>query len=167
MIIITRMNTTIITPIIMTTIMTIIDAYLTRPHIRGAVDAIVRPALLRGPAVVVAHSLGTLVSFRVLRAAGAQASVPLFVTLGSPLAINAVKRHLRPPALAMPTGVGKWLNGTDERDYVALYSRLDRDSFAEGIENLSDIHNRQDDAHAIADYLADRFVAERIHAALT
>jgi pimeloyl-ACP methyl ester carboxylesterase len=144
-----------------------VDGYLTRPHIRSAVDDIVRPALLRGPAVVVAHSLGTVVSFRLLRAAGAQARVPLFVTLGSPLAINAVKRHLRPPVLAKPAGVGKWLNGTDERDYVALYSRLDRDTFAEGIENLSDIHNRQDDAHAIADYLADRFVAERIHAALT
>jgi pimeloyl-ACP methyl ester carboxylesterase len=126
----------------------------------------VRPALLRGSAVVVAHSLGTVVTYRLLREAGANVEAPLFVTLGSPLGIDAVKRHLRPPALKIPGGVTKWLNGTDERDYVALYARLDRDTFAEGIENVSDLHNREDDAHAIVDYLSDGTVCRRIEAAL-
>ena len=92
--------------------------------------------------------------------------VPLYVTLGSPLGIDVVKRHIRPPALGKPAGVRHWLNGTDERDYVALVSRLDRNTFAVGIENLADIQNRQDDAHAIVDYLTDSTVAQRIHAAL-
>jgi hypothetical protein len=62
--------------------------------------------------------------------------------------------------------VAKWVNGTDERDYVALYARLDRDSFAENIENISDIHNGRADAHAIVDYLADATISKRIHSAL-
>lgn len=143
-----------------------VDAYLTRPHIQAAVDDVVRPAFLGGPRVVVAHSLGTVVSFRLLRATAGEVSVPLFVTLGSPLGINTVKRYLRPPPLKTPIGVAKWLNGTDERDYVALHSRLDRNTFAEGIENLSDLHNRQSDAHAIVDYLTDKIVSRRIRAAL-
>jgi pimeloyl-ACP methyl ester carboxylesterase len=131
------------------------------------VDETVGPSLLRGSTVVVAHSLGTIVAYRLLRDANEKAKVPLFVTLGSPLGINAVKQHLRPPALNIPEGVTKWLNGTDERDYVALYARLDRDTFAEGIENVSDVHNRKSDAHAIVDYLSDSTICRRIHAALS
>ena len=143
-----------------------VDAYLTRPHIQQAVDEIVGPCLMRGPAVIVAHSLGTIVSYRLLRKAGNTAQVPLYVTLGCPLAIKTVKQYLRPPALQIPLGVAKWLNGTDERDYVALYARLDRDSFAEGIENVSDIHNSERDAHSIVDYLTDSTVSSRINAVL-
>jgi hypothetical protein len=143
-----------------------VDAYLTRPHIRQAVDQIVGPSLLRGRTVVITHSLGSIIAYRLLRQAGNNADVPLFVTLGCPLGIDAVKQHLRPPSLQVPLGVAKWLNGTDDRDYVALYARLDRDSFAEGIENLSDIHNPRADAHAIVHYLADEVIAKRIHSVL-
>jgi hypothetical protein len=143
-----------------------VDAYLTRPHIREAVDNIVRPCLLGEPAIVVAHSLGTIVSYRLLRAADKGAQVPLYVTLGSPLGIDVVKQHVKPPALRRPAGVRRWVNGTDERDYVALVSRLDGKTFAAGIENLPPIHNGKDDAHSIIDYLKDENVALRIYAAL-
>ena len=144
-----------------------VDAYLTRPHIRAAVDDIVRPSLSRGPAIVVAHSLGTIVTYNLLRASGQDVRVPLLVTVGSPLGIGAVKDKIVPPRpLMRPTNVLSWLNATDERDYVALYARLDRDTFADGIENVSDVHNRQDDAHLIDDYLSDRMVSKRIHDAL-
>jgi len=93
-------------------------------------------------------------------------NVPLFVTVGSPLGIDVVKQHLRPPALTVPVGITKWLNGTDERDYVALYARLDRDTFIDGIENVSDLHNGVSDPHAILDYLSDSTICKRIHAAL-
>jgi hypothetical protein len=143
-----------------------VDGYLTRPHIQQAVDAIVEPSLLKGRTIVVAHSLGTVVTYRLLRRAGLAANIPLLVTVGSPLAITTVKQHIRPPSLQRPSGVASWLNGTDERDYVALYSRLDRNSFAEGIENVSDLHNRRADAHAIVDYLTDEAISQRIQAAL-
>ena len=144
-----------------------VDAYLTRPHIRTAVDNIVRPSLLRGPAIVVAHSLGTIVAYTILRGAEQKAQIRLLVTLGSPLGIGAVKDKIVPPRpLMRPECVSSWLNGTDERDYVALYARLDRDTFAEGIENVSDLHNRQEDAHLIDDYLSDKTISKRIHDAL-
>jgi hypothetical protein len=143
-----------------------VDAYLTRQHIQTAVDDIVSPSLLKGPTVVIAHSLGSIIAFRLLREAKEQAIVPLLVTLGSPLGITAVKQRLQPHPLTVPSGVARWLNGSDERDYVALYSRLDRDSFAENIENISDLHNSRSDAHSIIDYLGDRTVAQRVHLAL-
>jgi hypothetical protein len=142
-----------------------VDAYLTRPDVGRAVDDLVRPHVLGGPAVVVGHSLGSIVTYSILARAKAQADVPLFVTLGSPLGIPVVKRYL-PRPLGMPLGVRKWVNGSDERDPVALHARLDRDTFPADIENVSDIHNPKDNPHGIAGYLNDGTVAKRIHAAL-
>lgn len=137
-----------------------VDAYLTRPHIRSAVDALVEPALASSPDVVIAHSLGTVISYRLLRKLGSDTSVKLFVTLGSPLGINAVRDRLKPPQLAVPSGVGRWINGADERDYVALRASLNDRSFCSGIENFPDFHNSRDDAHGIVDYLADPRVSQ-------
>jgi hypothetical protein len=143
-----------------------VDAYLNRPHIMKAVDDIVAPFFKPGAVVIVSHSLGTIVSYRLLRQTNS-GNVPLFVTLGSPLGITAVKDCIRPPKLAQPAQVGHWLNGVDDRDFVALYASLDADTFCVGIENVTDIHNRQEDAHSIIDYLADARVARAIHGALT
>jgi pimeloyl-ACP methyl ester carboxylesterase len=142
-----------------------VDAYLNRPHVTAEIDAIVKPAFSPGPVVIVAHSLGTVVSYRLLASAGA-AEVPLFVTLGSPLGINAVKDRLRPPKLARPASVARWLNGCDPRDFVSLYAALDDQTFCAGIDNIVDISNRHEDAHAILDYLRDERVARAIHGAL-
>lgn len=143
-----------------------VDAYLNRPHITDAVDEIVAPLLSPGPVVVVSHSLGSIVSYRLLRKNNL-GEVPLFVTLGSPLGINAVKDRIRPPKLALPGQVKHWINGADDRDFVALYAKLDNRSFCDGIENLDDIQNRREDAHSIIDYLADERVARAIHRSLT
>ncbi len=143
-----------------------VDAYLTRPHIQKAVDDIVGPSLTQGRTIVVAHSLGTIVAYRLLRYATQSVDVPLFMTLGSPLGIETVKNNLQPPPRQIPAGVTKWLNGVDERDYVALVSRLGGTSFAANIEDIIDIHNRQSDAHFIVDYLSDTRISRRIHTAL-
>ena len=98
---------------------------------------------------------------------GRKADVPLLVTLGCPLGICTIKEHLSPPALAVPTAVQTWLNATDERDCVALQSRLDRETFADGIENIDDVSHAIGNPHAISDYLGHATVAKRIHAALS
>jgi hypothetical protein len=144
-----------------------VDAYLTSPHIRAEVDNIIRPSLLGGPTVIVAHSLGSVIAYRLLRQAERRADVPLLVTLGSPLGICTIKQHLCPPALALPSAVESWLNATDEKDCVALHSRLDRETFVDGIENVDDVRHAQTDPHEIADYLGNASVARRIHAALS
>ena len=139
-----------------------VDAYLDRPHVQKAVDAIVGPALSRGPSVVVAHSLGTVVSYRLLREYGTKANIKLFVTLGSPLGINAIKARLQPPSLKVPEGVTQWLNGADPRDYVALYPTLDASTFAANIINFNNIRNGRGNPHSILDYLSDRRISECI-----
>lgn len=145
-----------------------VDAYLTRPHIKKAVDDIVGPVLKNGgPAIVIAHSLGTIIAYRLLRNAGAAVKTPLLITLGSPLGINAVKDRIQPPKpLMRPEGVARWINGNDPRDYVALYEKLGG-AYSGGVEDVIDFRNRQDDAHQILDYLTDKRIAEAVHKALT
>jgi hypothetical protein len=139
-----------------------VNAYLDAPHIRNAVDAIVGPALRSGPSVVVAHCLGSVIAYKLLRNFGKASSVKLFVTLGSPLGMEAVKARLSPPPRQKPDGVQNWLNGSDRRDYVALPPELDRTTFAPKIENLTTIQNGRDDPHSILDYLSDPGVSRRI-----
>jgi hypothetical protein len=141
-----------------------VNAYLTRPHIRAAVHEIVSPAIAGRRCVVVAHSLGTIIAYWLLAEEIKEAEVPLLITAGSPLGIDAVKSRLPRPR-KFPPGVRQWLNVADEDDPVALYARLDRRTFLEGIENLSDVDNR-DEPHSIRRYLADTTVARRIARAL-
>jgi len=142
-----------------------VKAYLTSPYIRTQIHNLVLPALTQGPSVVVAHSLGSIVAYWALTEA-ANPNVPLLITAGSPLGINVIK-DLLPHPLRIPVGVGHWLNVSDDRDLVALYARLDRTTFTDGIENVSDLQNGADDPHDIGQYLRDTTVARRLAGALS
>lgn len=133
-------------------------AYLKHSDVTEAVDDLVRPAIEAGPCVVVAHSLGTVVSFRLLRQQ--QYEVPLFVTLGSPLAVRSVQTALGRPRL-VPAGVGRWFNAVDRDDMVTLGTALTIGTFADRIENYLDVQNGED-AHSAAGYLSDSVVRELI-----
>jgi hypothetical protein len=140
------------------------NAYLKKAGVGTKIDEIVQPVLAAGPAVIVAHSLGTVVSFKLLRAmaaAGTPVEVPLFVTVGSPLPLAAVQAALG-PEFGLPPGVTRWLNAVDPDDFIALGRGLDVTTFADGIENVVDIDNDPDNAHAISGYLADPRVAQAI-----
>jgi pimeloyl-ACP methyl ester carboxylesterase len=141
--------------------------YLKRPGAGGEIDAIVRPAIDEGPAVIVGHSLGTIVSFKLLRQLaleGRPIHVPLFVTLGSPLSLIAVQAALG-PAFSIPRGVERWLNAVDPDDFIALGRGLDKASFADGIQNILDVRNIPDNPHSIQGYLGDARVAALVAAA--
>lgn len=142
--------------------------YLKNPGIRDTIELGVRQAMQPGlPTVLVSHSLGTVVAYNLLRREGeAQGwQVPLFVTLGSPLAVKAIKAALAP--VEHPSCVGHWFNAMDERDVVALYP-LTQDLFGvdPAVENKTDVDNHTPNRHGIAGYLNDAEVARRIHAAL-
>lgn len=143
--------------------------YLFDPRVGDAIDDGVREAMTDDvPTVVVSHSLGTVVAYKMLKEMQSHErwNVPLFVTLGSPLAITAIRRRLQP--LRHPDFVGHWFNAMDERDVVALYP-LDPANFPVDpeIENKTDVDNFTDNRHGIAGYLEDPVVARRIHAALS
>jgi hypothetical protein len=141
--------------------------YVYDPSIKKEINDGVAAAFTKQEAVVVAHSLGTVVAYSLLSDLGSEKGweIPAFVTLGSPLAIHAVNQLL--PSLAMPSCVGTWYNGRDPKDTVALFP-LAPDHFPDlGIIPKDNINNRSDNHHGIEEYLRDRDVASWIHAALT
>ena len=92
--------------------------------------------------------------------------VPLFVTLGCPLGVNAIRKQVRP--IAHPRCATAWFNAMDERDVVALYPLTKkRFDVNPAIENKKDVDNPTSNRHGISGYLGDAEVAARIHAALT
>ena len=143
--------------------------YLRNPGVRDVIEEGVRGAITDdAETVVVGHSLGTVVTYNLLRREGEDNGwkVPLFVTLGSPLAVTAIRQALQP--LKYPACVGAWFNAMDPQDIVALYP-LGPPQFAlqPAVENKVDVDNHTANQHGIAGYLDDAEVARRIHDALT
>ena len=99
-------------------------AYLHDDEVRSVLDAALEAAIPTDePAVVVAHSLGSVIAYRVLRdAEPGRWDVPLFVSLGSPLAIRAIRDVLRAEApLRVPPVVRRWVDVRDRRDILAVH----------------------------------------------
>lgn len=140
--------------------------YVNDATTRRAINKIVAAQLTDEPTVVVAHSLGSVVAFEVLREHDGN-SVPRLITVGSPLGIRAIRDKLATP-LAMPTGVKDWYNAFDERDVVALYP-LTADNFAikPPIKNYPFVNNHTDNRHGIGGYLDDADVTYQISTAMT
>ncbi|MDN5853784.1 MAG: alpha/beta hydrolase [Actinomycetia bacterium] len=142
--------------------------YLRHPGVRDRIDTGVRKAITPGvPAVVVGHSLGSVVAYNILRRDGAALGweVPLYVSVGSPLGISEIRRALRP--VGRPACVERWFNAMDDRDVVALFP-LDGTHFpiTPPIENWTGVRNSTSNRHGIAGYLDDAQVARRVHDAL-
>ena len=140
--------------------------YVTKPGVRTAIDRIVSAGFGDdNPNVVVAHSLGTVVAYSILMNDRRNLRVPLLVTLGSPLAVRAVRDPFRP--LSYPTSIRSWYNALDKRDVVSLYP-LDQENFPVGgaITNNDAVRNQTDNRHGIAGYLNNTDVATKILDAL-
>jgi hypothetical protein len=142
--------------------------YLRSPGVRDSIDASFRAAMSKEPTVVVAHSLGSIVAYNVLRreAASQGWQVPTLITVGCPLGVVSVMQALRP--ITRPDGVGDWFNAFDTRDVVALHP-LDAAHFpvTPAVENFDGVRNPTSNRHGISGYLSDPIVARRISDALT
>ncbi|WP_213956927.1 hypothetical protein [Variovorax sp. dw_954] len=140
-------------------------AYIRNQHVHDEVNKLVRPLLLDDePSIVVSHSLGTIVAFSLLREfanSGNPRQCPLFVTLGSPLGIDSVRKGFMKPRVK-PENVQRWVNGADPEDFIALRPELTSSNFGSGIENYSDLENGHEDPHSIAGYLSDTRIAKAI-----
>jgi hypothetical protein len=132
------------------------------------VREVVTGALGPGPVVVVAHSLGTVVSFEAIH--GYLGDVPLWVTLGSPLAMrSAVWPRLRPVPAATPPRVRRWLNYWDRDDVVTARPILE-ESFLPNADGVRPDSRRVDSdgiwVHDAVKYLAQADVAGPLMEAL-
>jgi hypothetical protein len=125
-------------------------------------------------AVVVGHSLGSVVTYNLLRREGHLRGwrVPLYVTVGSPLAVGVIRKVLKSfNTTRCPECVGHWFNAMDSRDIVALRA-LTQDNFPldpeqPAITNKTDVLNHTRNRHGITGYLDDEEVTKRIHDSLS
>jgi len=140
-------------------------AYIRNKYVHDEVNKLVRPLFENDePAIVVSHSLGTIVSYSILREFaknGSPRQSPLFVTLGSPLGIDSVRKGFPKPRIK-PDNILRWVNGADPEDFVALRTELTNDNFGPGIENYPDIENGENDPHSITAYLSEPRIAKAI-----
>lgn len=145
--------------------------YIENEGLRDKIDALVKSQICDNkddPAVVVAHSLGTVVSYRILgHIAQGGRNVPLYVTLGSPLAVGMF-RPLLPPRGTLPNPpLGKWLNGRHKEDFVTLGRAITKAAIGfDGVIDETDIVNDEDDKHSIRHYLMSPEIARAIYNAL-
>jgi hypothetical protein len=135
-----------------------VAAYLREPDNaarRAARDCVAEAISEHRPDVLVAHSLGTVVAYEALLA-HSQLSIPLLITLGSPLGMPAVvyerllpaqlpSRGLRPP------NVARWVNVADPGDVIAIPRPFTR-RFAPD-ENHEDEYINIVDFHLVGHYL--------------
>lgn len=140
-------------------------AYVRNQYVHDEVNKLVRPLFENDePAIVISHSLGTIVAYSMLREfsrIGRPRQSPLFVTLGSPLGIKSIRNGFPKPRIK-PENVLRWVNGADPEDFVALQTELTNDNFGPGIENYPDIENGQEDPHSITAYLSDPRIVKAI-----
>ncbi len=100
--------------------------------------------------MLIAHSMGTIIAYDVLRIFGqngANINVSHFVTIGSPLGLPHVKAKIideckHDPVVRTPSIVSKsWVNFADKKDPVALDIRLrdDYGSNSSGVQVVDDL----------------------------
>jgi hypothetical protein len=138
--------------------------YTTLPDVTKGINAIVENVLTDEPTVVVGHSLGSVVGYKVITDKKARIYLCKYVTLGSPLGIRAISTKLGIPENTAHDG---WYNAYDERDIVAL-NPLDNRYFptSPAIVNNNRVQNHTDNRHGIVGYLNDSNVAAAIEQSL-
>ncbi|MEU9286129.1 serine protease [Streptomyces sp. NPDC048275] len=146
--------------VVIATVFRDVAAYLDNKGVRDAVlDAVLTEVPDDGEIVLVTHSLGTVVALDLFTRLPKRASVPLLVTAGSPLGLDAVYRRLLAGGPVRPGQVGAWINAWAAADAVAIGCPLG-DTWP-GVRDVL-CANPKDRAHDITRYLADARIAAEI-----
>lgn len=120
--------------------------------------------------VVIAHSLGSVIAYEALHLMGSTCSLPLFITMGSPLGVRGlIYDRVWPQPPSFPPCVVRWVNVADTNDFVSAEPDL-RQAFSNGIPEHSIFENHFVDngssAHEACRYLSKRIVGEAVGEAL-
>ncbi len=143
--------------------------YIERKGVQNAIKALVRKQVFQGdpdePAVVIAHSLGTVVSYELLtQEPAAINSVRLFCTLGSPLAVRIICNYIGKRSEFPRPPIVNWFNAHQRNDFVTMGRGLSKGVLGfDGIDDFGNVVNDEDDKHCVLAYLRDQTVARRIH----
>jgi hypothetical protein len=145
--------------------------YIGDPALAAKIASIVKKQVFDGkpdPTIIVGHSLGSVVAYRLLAGVDfTNRSFPLFVTLGSPLSVDMF-RPILPKRGTLPTPpISKWVNGRNKEDFVTLGKAITRKSIGfDGVEDITEIIDNEDNRHDIAAYLRSSKIARAIYEAI-
>lgn len=104
-------------------------AFLADPVVKARVVDQLRQTVTAETRVLIGHSLGSIVAYEYLCEVGAESSIELLVTLGSPLGIPSLVFDRLTPAPrdgrgSWPGCIAQWVNIADPDDFVALRPTL-------------------------------------------
>lgn len=138
--------------------------YLTKPGLRSAIDTRVMAAFDDDTPVILAHSLGSVVAWRIQQArarAGLPAAARL-ITIGSPLSFKLVRDRLGQP-YAYPGGVRDWWNFYDPFfDPIALGREFPLPPGGKGKVHHRTVSNDSGFDHLVDGYLRRAKVAKAV-----
>lgn len=115
-------------------------------------------AMEQRPVVLVAYSLGALVTYGVLEDTAARRGVPIaLVTLGSPLGDGDIRALLGsgPDSLRVPPGVSDWENVYDPGDVFAS-------PIADRVRGVRDVELSTRGVDAMEAHYVDRYLSDRV-----
>ncbi|PWW04248.1 hypothetical protein DFR52_101942 [Hoeflea marina] len=138
--------------------------YIADPDVQSQVDQRVEAEITKEPTVVIAHSLGTVIAYNILRRR--KRNITALFTLGSPLGIRAIANRLKRP-FNRPRVLGAWSNFYDPNDIVSL-NPLQSTAFAKFRTPIVDspIINSSSNRHHISQYLSHPAVSAGVRSAL-
>lgn len=137
--------------------------YLTRPNLRRAIDERVLAKLGARPQTIVAHSLGSVVVYRLLR--DQKVVCRRLITIGSPLVFKVLRPLLDGP-FTWPAQLTDWRNFYDRFDPVCLGRAFKHHSSWQPRISHVRVNNPAFGNHAATGYLAQAEVAASIDAVL-
>jgi len=107
-----------------------VDAYLRSPdgtQRTAAREEVATTIKQHQPDVIIAHSLGSVVTYEVLWE-DPSLTADLLITLGSPLGMKPIRRRLQPSMEESlgrrPPGIQRWVNIADPGDLIAIPPHL-------------------------------------------
>ena len=125
------------------------------------VNEIVAEMLTDEPTIVIGHSLGSVVAYKVLLEQAAKVKLRRYITVGSPLGIKTISSRLG--VLKYPQADLNWYNAYDDGDIVALNPLADPWFKTDpAITNYNRVRNDTDNQHGIIGYLNDIMVARSV-----
>ena len=123
------------------------------------------------PLIIVTHSMGTVVGYRMMFSSAAKVSkIPLFITLGSPLSLKFIKKSLDQRELRYPKPfVDRWINVSDDEDGVPMGNSLSKKEIGfEGVENYPTKEYKDDEnPHSVGAHLRTYQISKSIYDALS
>jgi len=139
--------------------------YVNRPGITQTINHIVEQELTNEPTIVIGHSLGSVVGYKVILENLKSINLVKYITVGSPLGLRAISSTLGIPE--NPAVANGWFNAYDKKDIVALHPLNDKYfPTMPPVVNYDGVDNQTSNQHGIAGYLNNADVATAIHEVL-